>query len=357
MACSSTTWRSSVLSIRARSRHRATVACLFAGTREARTKRQCGRKIVSNLLETRIPPSGYSNEEVEGKLRLVSLAQKEGDPFEEGIRLALEAVLASPDFLFRSERASKAVRPASSTDHELASRLSYFLWSSMPDDELRSVLRTTRLCGKPGVLNAQVRRMLADPKASNLVDNFAAQWLQLRNLGRTKPDPARFPTVDDELLDAMRRETSLFVEAIIREDRSILDLIDAPFTFLNGPLARHYGIGGVTGEEFRRVDLDARTTQRAAYTRSDSDSLVVSDTDIATGARKVGAGESSRLGAAAASAGCAGAGRIEAWIDGIIAGAIGAASQGPKLLALPQPDGSHRLWAGELRRGRSLAYT
>ena len=97
---------------------------------------------------------------------------------------------------------------------------------------------------------------MADPKASNLVDNFAAQWLQLRNLGRTKPDPQRFPTVDDELLDAMRHETSLFVEAIIREDRSILDFIDAPFTFVNGPLARHYGIPGVSGEEFRRVNLD-----------------------------------------------------------------------------------------------------
>jgi hypothetical protein len=97
---------------------------------------------------------------------------------------------------------------------------------------------------------------MADPKASNLVENFAAQWLQLRNLGRTKPDPARFPTLDDELLDAMRRETNLFVEAIIREDRSILDLIDAPFTYLNGPLARHYGIRGVSGEEFQRVTLD-----------------------------------------------------------------------------------------------------
>ena len=88
------------------------------------------------------------------------------------------------------------------------------------------------------------------------MDNFAAQWLQLRNLGRTKPDPARFPTVDDELLDAMRRETALFVEAIIREDRSILDFIDAPFTYVNGPLARHYGIRGVNGEEFQRVELD-----------------------------------------------------------------------------------------------------
>ena len=98
--------------------------------------------------------------------------------------------------------------------------------------------------------------MMADPKALNLVDNFAAQWLQLRNLGRTKPDPARFPTVDDELLDNMRQETGLFVEAVIREDRSVLDFLDAPFTFVNGILARHYGIPGITGEEFQRVTLD-----------------------------------------------------------------------------------------------------
>jgi hypothetical protein len=106
------------------------------------------------------------------------------------------------------------------------------------------------------MLEAQVRRMLADSRSRNLVDNFAAQWLQLRSFARTKPDPARFPTVDDELLDAMKRETSLFVEAVIREDRSILDFIDAPFTYLNAPLAKHYGISGVTGEKFRRVELD-----------------------------------------------------------------------------------------------------
>jgi hypothetical protein len=125
----------------------------------------------------------------------------------------------------------------------------------MPDPELMKLAKSGEL-GRPPVLEAQARRMLADPKAYNLVDNWAAQWLQLRNLGRTKPDPTRFPKVDDELLDAMRTETSMFIEAIIKEDRSILDIIDAPFTFLNGPLARHYGIKGVDGEEFRRVTLD-----------------------------------------------------------------------------------------------------
>lgn len=216
----------------------------------------CGRRVVTNLLQ-RAYRRPVTNEEVESKLRLVALAQKEGDSLDEGIRLALEATLASPDFLFRSERATKSdganERPVN--DYELASRLSYFLWSSMPDEELLRAAGEKNL-RKREVLDAQVRRMLQDKKASNLVDNFAAQWLQLRSLGRTKSDPARFPTVDDELLDAMRRETSLFVEAIIREDRSVLDFIDAPFTYLNGPLARHYGISGVNGEEFRRVNLD-----------------------------------------------------------------------------------------------------
>jgi hypothetical protein len=212
----------------------------------------CGRQIVNNLL-FRAYRRPVTPAEVDSKLRLLALARKEGDSFEEGIRLALEAVLASPDFLFRTDGAASGTRLSS--DHALASRLSYFLWSSMPDDELRAAA-VRKTLHTPDVLAAQVRRMLADRKASNLVENFGAQWLQLRNLGRTKPDPARFPTVDDELLDAMRHETLLFVEAVMREDRSILDLIDAPFTFLNGPLARHYGIASVSGEEFRRVDLD-----------------------------------------------------------------------------------------------------
>ncbi len=219
---------------------------------------QCARRIVENLTQ-RAYRRSVTRQEVESKLALVTMAQKDGDSFEEGIRLALEAILASPNFLFRTEvpPSSSALKNPSYrvSEFELASRLSYFLWSSMPDQQLLT-LATNKSLRLPGVLEKQVRRMLVDPKANNLVDNFAAQWLQLRNLGRTKPDPARFPTLDDELLDAMRRETSLFVGTVIREDRSILDFIDAPFTFLNGPLARHYGIAGVDGEAFRRVSLD-----------------------------------------------------------------------------------------------------
>jgi Protein of unknown function (DUF1592)/Protein of unknown function (DUF1588)/Protein of unknown function (DUF1585)/Protein of unknown function (DUF1595) len=206
-----------------------------------------------------------TEQELASKVALVTLAQREGDTFQEGIRLALQAILASPNFLFRIESApaarpraeagAPAVAETAVSDIDMASRLSYFLWASMPDQELMVAAKAKTL-RQPAVLEAQVRRMLADPKARNLVDNWAAQWLQLRNLGRTKPDPKRFPTVDDELLDAMRRETSMFIETIIKEDRSILDIIDAPFTFVNGPLARHYGIKGVDGEAFQRVTLD-----------------------------------------------------------------------------------------------------
>jgi hypothetical protein len=216
----------------------------------AQTTPRCARTILTSLLE-RAYRRPVTEAEVGAKLALVTLAQREGDTFQEGIRLALQAILASPSFLFRIEPDPKP----QVSDIELASRLSYFLWASMPDPALMTLAKSGDL-GRPPVLEAQVRRMLADPKARNLVDNWAAQWLQLRNLGRTKPDPTRFPKVDDELVDAMRTETSLFIEAIIKEDRSILDIIDAPFTFLNGPLARHYGITGVDGEEFRRVTLD-----------------------------------------------------------------------------------------------------
>jgi len=229
----------------------------------------CARRIISNFLE-RAWRRPVTQQEIASKLGLVAMVQKDGQPFEEGIRLALQAILSSPDFLFRIERDAKPATavpaavatqsaPHDVTDYELASRLSYYLWATMPDEELYKTAKSGTL-HQPKVLQAQVRRMLADPKAQlNLVENWAAQWLQLRNLGRTKPDPKRFTNVDDELLDAMRKETSLFVGEIIQKDRSILDFIDAPFTYVNGPLARHYGITGINGEEFQRITLDGET--------------------------------------------------------------------------------------------------
>lgn len=220
---------------------------------------ECARKAIESVMR-RAYRRPVTSAEVDAKYKLVAMARKDGESIDESVLLALEAILVSPDFLFHIERDPKAASGVSASshplnDHELASRLSYFLWASMPDAELSRLAAQGRL-RESGVLDKQITRMMADPKASNLVDNFAAQWLQLRNLGRTKPDPQRFPTVDDELLDDMRKETSMFVSAVIQEDRSVLDFLDAPFTYVNGILARHYGISGVSGEDFQRVTLD-----------------------------------------------------------------------------------------------------
>jgi mono/diheme cytochrome c family protein len=196
-------------------------------------------------------------DEVDRLLRFVHMAEKNGDSFETGIGLAVQAVLVSPHFLFhvemdRQPNDSRVIHPI--TDFELASRLSYFLWSSMPDEELFSLARDKSL-HKPEVLEKQVRRMLKDPRSRALVDNFAGQWLQLRSLKEFKPDPEMFPSFDEKLRAAMLKETELFFENIVREDRGIVEFIDADYTFVNERLAKHYGISGVKGEEFRRVSL------------------------------------------------------------------------------------------------------
>ena len=175
--------------------------------------------------------------------RLAAMVRDSGDSFEESIRVALQAILVSPHFLFRFETAEP---------HSLAARLSYFLWSSMPDEAL---LKAAQQLHQPRVLEAQVRRMLMDPKADALIENFAGQWLGLRQLDKRKPDPKTFPLADDELLDDMRQETILFTRAILREDRSVLDFLGGRFSYVNGPLARHYGIPNIQGEAFQRVDL------------------------------------------------------------------------------------------------------
>jgi hypothetical protein len=202
--------------------------------------------------------------EVARLVKFVDLAMQSGDSFERGIQLAVEAVLVSPQFLFRVEldprrrrRGDPGPVPASHpiNEFELASRLSYFLWSSLPDEPLSDLARQGKL-REGDNLEVQVRRMLADPKARALVENFADQWLQIRNLRTINPDRGRFPTFDEPLRAAMQQETERFFEAVMREDRSVLDFLDADFTFLNERLARHYGIEGVKGNEFRRVKLE-----------------------------------------------------------------------------------------------------
>ena len=178
--------------------------------------------------------------------------------FERRIQRALRGVLVDPEFLFRIEIKPDGIAPGTAyqvTDVELASRLSFFLWSSLPDDALLDLASREELA-EPDVLRGEVRRMLADPKSRALIDNFAGQWLYLRNLPGIAPDPDAFPEFDDNLREAFRRETELFVESQLRDDRSVVDLLSADYAFVNERLARHYGIPGVLGNRFRRVTLD-----------------------------------------------------------------------------------------------------
>ncbi|HWA08580.1 MAG TPA: DUF1592 domain-containing protein [Opitutaceae bacterium] len=193
-------------------------------------------------------------DEVTRLMAVWAKADSDGRPFDQSIDLVLQAVMVSPAFLFRMEQEPQPGEGNVHTlnEYELASRLSYFLWSSMPDDELFALAQQGRLRAN---LDAQVKRMLKDPKSAALVENFAGQWLQLRSMQNVTPDTKRYPAFDQPLREAMTKETQLFFNAIVQEDRSVLDFIDADFTFVNERLARHYGIPGITGNEFQRVTL------------------------------------------------------------------------------------------------------
>jgi hypothetical protein len=215
----------------------------------------CARKTL-----TGVGRSAYrrplSNDEI-GRLMAFYQKGRAGGPFEAGIEFALRFVLASPAFVFRAESVPSHLKPGTPyriTDYELASRLSFFLWSSIPDDELLAAAGQQRL-HRPDVLAQQVKRLLADSRSDAFVRNFAGQWLQLRNLKRIVPNSDIFPDFDDNLRQAFERETELFFKSIVREDRNALDLMTGSYTFVNERLARHYGIPGVFGSNFRRVQL------------------------------------------------------------------------------------------------------
>jgi hypothetical protein len=187
----------------------------------------------------------------------VQLATQNGESFDKGLQLAMQAVLVSPHFLFRIEQDQAQGPPSlgvAITQFELATRLSYFLWASTPDHELFTLASEGKL-RQPDVLEAQVKRMLQDPKARALSENFAPQWLQIRVLKDFAPDPKMFPSFDEPLRNAMFGETERFFQHIVEEDRSVLELIDSDYTFVNERLAKHYGIEGVKGAEFRKVKL------------------------------------------------------------------------------------------------------
>ncbi|OFW32323.1 MAG: hypothetical protein A3J28_05225 [Acidobacteria bacterium RIFCSPLOWO2_12_FULL_60_22] len=215
----------------------------------------CARKILSTLAR-RAYRRPVTDGDVQTLLGFYQAGRSEGG-FEAGIGMALQRMLVSPEFLFRIERDPANGAPGTSyriSDLEMASRLSFFLWSSIPDDPLLDLAERGKLKDSV-VLNQQVRRMLADPRSKALVSNFAVQWLSLRNLRTMSPDPKVFPDFDDNLREALQQETELFFESMLREDRSLLDLLNANYTFLNERLARHYGIPNIFGSHFRRVTL------------------------------------------------------------------------------------------------------
>jgi cytochrome c553 len=220
------------------------------------------KKIVTTLAG-RVYRRPATRQEVDQLAGIVAMVQQQGDSFREGLCLATQRMLISSNFLFRIEQDRKPLptetaRPV--TDTELATRLSYLLWSSTPDDELLRLAAEQKL-RRPGVLKAQVQRMLKDPKSSALVDDFGGQWLQFRGLESHEPDRKKFQQYTEYTKMSIQKETELFLANLIREDRPITDLIDAKYTFLNQRLAEFYGIPGVQGAEFRKVDLTGANRQ------------------------------------------------------------------------------------------------
>ncbi len=237
--------------------------------RKTSEEEDCARRVLSRLMR-RAYRRPVTVEDLKTPMLMFRQARADSD-FDAGVEMALSAVLISPNFLFRIERDPRGIAPKTGyriSDVELASRLSFFLWSSIPDDTLLDLAERKQLSG-PKVLEAQVRRMLTDPRARTLATNFAAQWLHLRNLDSATPDARLFPDFDDNLRQAFRQETELLFEGIVRNDRSVLELLTANYTYLNERLAKHYGIPHVYGSRFRRVAL-ARDSKRGGLLRHGS---------------------------------------------------------------------------------------
>jgi hypothetical protein len=221
----------------------------------------CAKRILSTLMR-RAYRRPVTDTDLQVPLKFYQQAAGNGG-FEAGVEMGLRSILVSPEFLFRVEQDPPGIAPHTAyrvSDLELASRLSFFLWSSIPDDELLDAAIQGKL-KDPAILERQVRRMLADPRSKALVDNFADQWLYLRNLDSMTPDMRLFPDFDDNLRQAFHTETQLFFESIMREDRNVLDLLRANYSFVNGRLAKHYGIPNIYGPRFRRVAFDTNSVR------------------------------------------------------------------------------------------------
>ena len=221
----------------------------------AAEERPCAERIISTLAR-RAFRRPVTDRDIESLMDLYETSHKNGD-FEARIEIAIRAILADPEFVFRGEAEPTNLTGGSSyriSDSELASRLSFFLWSSIPDDQLLNLASRGKL-RNPGVLEQQVLRMLQDDRSRALVDSFATQWLSLRNLNDFEPNSLLFPDWEDNLRQAFRREMEMFFESIVLEDRNVIDLLTADYTYVNERLARHYGIPNIYGDRFRRVTL------------------------------------------------------------------------------------------------------
>ena len=283
-----------------RSTRRAVIACSPVIPRRCEEQDACADEIVGTLA-TRAYRRSLSPSEMEERLAYYHAAKKDG--FENGIRTAIVGILASPHFLFRtddvaadSQADSASATESASTaesihrlnDVELASKLAFFLWSSLPDEELLVLAEAGRL-SEPAVLEQQVRRMLADARAETLAVDFAYQWLHLNRMDAIRPDPAKFPQTAGRLdpRPEFVREIGLFVDSVFREDRSVLDLLRAKHTFVNETLAWRYGIEGVRGDHFRRVDLEDSDALGAAREGRAAAGLVLSQSHVARFARRI----------------------------------------------------------------------
>jgi hypothetical protein len=227
---------------------------LGARTSSSKNMQAAAKEVLANFAR-RAYRRPVKPDEMARLMKLFDIATKQGEAFDKAIRLPMKAILVSPHFLYRIEDDPKSPNDIRTlNDFEFATRLSYFLWSSMPDEELYKLAEAGAL-RKPQILEAQVKRMLKDPKSKALSENFAGQWLQLRTLTTIDPDKDYFPIWNKDLRDAMVKEAELFFEHIVKNDRCVLEFLDADYTFVNGVLARHYGIQGVRGEGFRQVKM------------------------------------------------------------------------------------------------------
>ncbi|HEY6341748.1 MAG TPA: DUF1592 domain-containing protein [Bryobacteraceae bacterium] len=240
----------------------------------------CATKILSELAR-RAYRRPLKAADLEDLLSEYQNGRNQGHDFEAGIERALQAILADPEFVFRGEAIPAGINPGQPyriSDVELASRLSFFLWSGPPDDELLALASQNRL-RDAGILEQQTRRMLGDPRSRALVTNFGGQWLQLRNLASSSPIALDFPDFDDTLREAFKTETEMLLESVIREDRNVAELLDADYTFVNERLARHYGIPNIYGSQFRRIKLDGEWDVRRGLLGKGSIELVTSLAD------------------------------------------------------------------------------